>query len=260
MEDNNILAVVLAGGKSKRFGEDKNQTKLGDKTLLEHVSLKISNRYEEILIVSSHSIDTKKIKNVTIIPDCLDDFGPLAGVLSAMKWVKENQKSYQWIATFPSDTPFFETSIIDEYQKRIKIKESKFLSTDLNAGDFKESLCVFDDCDVISNKLVKLKVFEILNAILETGRHFKVSCIFTSHNANMGLDTKRILNESHSITIFPRNMGNKPLRYLLGEYLGFDNNEVKKLKKCNGRWVTICKTYPMTFFDEKDMYIKDMED
>jgi len=147
-----------------------------------------------------------------------------------------------------------------KYLKRIKIKESKFLSTELNAGDFKESLCVFDDCDVISNKLVKLKVFEILNAILETGRHFKVSCIFTSHNANMGLDTKRILNESHSITIFPRNMGNKPLRYLLGEYLGFDANEIKKLKKCNGRWVTICKTYPMTFFDEKDMYIKDMED
>mgnify|MGYP000011380426 FL=1 len=124
MEDNNILAVVLAGGKSKRFGEDKNQTKLGDKTLLEHVLLKISNRYEEILIVSSHSLDTKKIENVTIIPDCFDDFGPLAGVLSAMKWVKENQKLYQWIATFPSDTPFFEISIIDEYQKRIKLKDS----------------------------------------------------------------------------------------------------------------------------------------
>ena len=27
MEDNNILAVVLAGGKSKRFGEDKKQRK-----------------------------------------------------------------------------------------------------------------------------------------------------------------------------------------------------------------------------------------
>ena len=36
-----------------------------------------------------------------------------------MKWVKENQKIYQWIATFPSDTPFFETSIIDEYKKEL---------------------------------------------------------------------------------------------------------------------------------------------
>ena len=65
MEDNNILAVVLAGGKSKRFGEDKNKTKLGDKTLLEHVLLKISNKYEEILIVSSQSLGTQKTKNVT---------------------------------------------------------------------------------------------------------------------------------------------------------------------------------------------------
>ena len=124
MEDNNILAVVLAGGKSKRFGEDKNQIKLGDKTLLEHVLSKINNKFEEILIVSSHNLEIKKSENITIIPDCFDDFGPLAGVLSSMKWVKENQKHYKWIATFPSDTPFFETSIIEEYKKRIKLKDS----------------------------------------------------------------------------------------------------------------------------------------
>ncbi len=124
MEDNNILAVVLAGGKSKRFGEDKNHIKLGDKTLLEHVLSKINNKFEEILVVSSHSLEVKKIKNVTVIPDCYDDLGPLAGVLSAMKWVKESQKLYQWVATFPCDTPFFETSIIEEYKKRIKLNDS----------------------------------------------------------------------------------------------------------------------------------------
>jgi molybdopterin-guanine dinucleotide biosynthesis protein A len=124
MEDNNILAVVLAGGKSKRFGEDKNKIKLGEKTLLEHVLSKINNKFEEILIVSSHNIEIKKSENITIIPDCLDDFGPLAGVLSSMKWVKENQKQYKWVATFPSDTPFFEISIIDEYKKRININDS----------------------------------------------------------------------------------------------------------------------------------------
>ena len=124
MEDNNILGVVLAGGKSKRFGEYKNHIKLGDKTLLEHVLFKISNKFREILIVSSHNQEIKKLENVTVIPDCFDDFGPLAGVLSSMKWVKENQKHYKWIATFPSDTPFFETSIIEEYKKRIKINNS----------------------------------------------------------------------------------------------------------------------------------------
>ena len=124
MEDNNILAVVLAGGKSKRFGEDKNQIKLGDKTLLEHVLSKINNKFEEMLIVSSHNLEIKKSKNITIIPDCFDDFGPLAGVLSSMKWIKENQKQYKWVATFPSDTPFFDISIIEEYKKRININDS----------------------------------------------------------------------------------------------------------------------------------------
>ena len=124
MEDNNILAVVLAGGKSKRFGEDKNQIKLGDKTLLEHVLSKINNKFEEILIVTSHNLEIKKSENITIIPDCFDDFGPLAGVLSSMKWIKENQKQYKWVATFPSDTPFFEISIIEEYKKRININDS----------------------------------------------------------------------------------------------------------------------------------------
>ena len=124
MEDNNILAVVLAGGKSKRFGEDKNQIKLGEKTLLEHVLSKINNKFEEILIVSSHNLEIKKSENITIIPDCLDDFGPLAGVLSSMKWIKENQKKYKWVATFPSDTPFFDISIIEEYKKKININDS----------------------------------------------------------------------------------------------------------------------------------------
>ena len=41
MNDNNTLAVVLAGGQSKRFGEDKNQAKLGYITLLEHVLAKV---------------------------------------------------------------------------------------------------------------------------------------------------------------------------------------------------------------------------
>jgi molybdopterin-guanine dinucleotide biosynthesis protein A len=124
MEDNNILAVVLAGGKSKRFGEDKNQIKLGDKTLLEHVLSKINNKFEEILIVSSHNLEIKKSENITIIPDCFDDFGPLAGVLSSMKWIKENQKQHKWVATFPSDTPFFDISIIEEYKKSISINDS----------------------------------------------------------------------------------------------------------------------------------------
>ena len=40
MIENNILGIILAGGKSSRFGEDKSTTKLGNKTLLDHTVVK----------------------------------------------------------------------------------------------------------------------------------------------------------------------------------------------------------------------------
>jgi len=125
MNDNNILAVVLAGGQSKRFGEDKNQAKLGNLTLLEHVLAKVTKKFEKILIISNQNLNLKMLNSITIIPDCIQgNLGPLVGVLTAMKWIKKNNKQYQWIATFPSDTPFFDTSIIEKYKSRISLNES----------------------------------------------------------------------------------------------------------------------------------------
>ena len=125
MNDNNILAVVLAGGQSKRFGEDKNQAKLGNLTLLEHVLSKVTKKFEKILIISNQNLNLKMLNSITIIPDCIQgNLGPLVGVLTAMKWIKKNNKQYQWIATFPSDTPFFDTSIIEKYKSRISLNES----------------------------------------------------------------------------------------------------------------------------------------
>ena len=125
MNDNNILAVVLAGGQSKRFGEDKNQAKLGNLTLLEHVLAKVTKKFEKILIISNQSLNLKTLNSITIIPDCIKgNLGPLVGVLTAMKWIEQNNKQYQWIATFPSDTPFFDTSIIEKYKSKINLNES----------------------------------------------------------------------------------------------------------------------------------------
>ena len=125
MNDNNILAVVLAGGQSKRFGEDKNQVKLGNITLLEHVLAKVTKKFEKILIISNQNLNLKMLNSITIIQDCIQgNLGPLVGVLTAMKWIKKNNKQYEWIATFPSDTPFFDTSIIEKYKSRINLNES----------------------------------------------------------------------------------------------------------------------------------------
>ena len=106
MEHNNILPVVLAGGKSKRFGEDKSQAKLGGKILIDYILKEITKDFNEVLIVANNSIQHLNSEKIVKIEDHKKNLGPLGGIYSAMKWVKENNKKYQWIASFPSDTPF----------------------------------------------------------------------------------------------------------------------------------------------------------
>ena len=125
MDHNNILGTVLAGGKSQRFGEDKSQVKLGDKLLIDYILSEIIEEFNEILMVSNSSIDFKHSEKISVIEDIKKNLGPLGGVLTAMKWVKDNNKDYKWISTFPADTPFFKRSILQKFLQDIQLDESK---------------------------------------------------------------------------------------------------------------------------------------
>lgn len=146
-----------------------------------------------------------------------------------------------------------------KYLKRIKIKSPLFLERELSVNDFTDCLTIYDDCDCLTNKVIKRKVFELLNAVLETGRHTKTSVVFTSHTATNGLETKKILNEAHTIVVFPRTAGNRTLKYLLYDYLGFNKDDVKRLKNCDGRWVAVSKTFPMTYYSHTKAQIRGCE-
>ena len=117
MIENNILGVILAGGKSSRFGSNKADAHLGDKTLLEHTISKVEKNFLEVLIVSNNESIKINKKNVFLVKDfIIGQLGPLIGILSAMKWIEQNNKKYKWIATFPCDTPFFDDSIIEKFK------------------------------------------------------------------------------------------------------------------------------------------------
>ena len=125
MDLNNILGVVLAGGKSQRFGQDKSQVKLQDRLLIDYILNEIIGEFNETLIVANEPINFMKSKKISLTKDFKSGLGPLGGVLSAMKWIKENNKKYKWISTFPSDTPFFTKKELRYFYDNIKINESK---------------------------------------------------------------------------------------------------------------------------------------
>jgi hypothetical protein len=178
------------------------------------------------------------------------------------QYIEDYHKAYPKRMVFMFSSLLSDTTLDKlKYLKRMKIKEEKFLNTELTAQDFKESLCIFDDIDVIADKVVKKKVYQILNSLLQIGRHERVSVVFTSHLATCGQDTKIILAEAHNIVVFPRNAGARSLKYLLYEYLGFSKQQIKQLRNCSGRWVCIARTtYPMSFFSHTEAFIKQNED
>ena len=125
MDHNKILSVVLAGGKSQRFGQDKSQVKLKGKILIDYILSEIIDEFNETLIIANEPINFMQSNKISIIRDYKEGLGPLGGILSAMKWIKKNNKTYKWISSFPSDTPFFSKEELNIFYKKIKINESK---------------------------------------------------------------------------------------------------------------------------------------
>ena len=125
MDHNKILGVVLAGGKSQRFGEDKSQVKLYDKLLIDYILSEIIDQFNEILIVSNNQIKFKDAAKISKTKDAIEGLGPLGGILTAMKWVKDNNKDYQWISSFPSDSPFFTKNELKVFYNNIDMQKKK---------------------------------------------------------------------------------------------------------------------------------------
>ena len=152
----------------------------------------------------------------------------------------------QYHKTFPKNPVYLFSSLDDDEVldkvgvQRVKVDKT-LVGSGLEAKDFENSLVVFDDCDVITDKKVREAVLAISNSILEIGRHFKVSCFFLNHLPTAGKDTRRILNEAHQIVYFPHSGSAKGTNYMLTEYVGFDKDDIKMVKRMKSRWCCIFK-------------------
>jgi hypothetical protein len=168
------------------------------------------------------------------------------------QWKKQNPGGEVFLFSSLDD----DESLDDIKPQRIKI-DKKLVNEPIDTEVFKDSMVIFDDIDVIRDKDIKEAIYDILNSILEIGRHFNINCILTNHLPSNGKDTRRILNECHSITYFPHSGAGRQQRYFLENYAGLDIKEMKKIKKMKTRWATIFKTYPMCVMTEKSLFTFD---
>jgi chromosomal replication initiation ATPase DnaA len=173
----------------------------------------------------------------------------------SLMYINEYQKM------FPKNAVYLFSSLsqdntIDKVKnlKRVKLDE-KFYNTPFTIQSFKDCLLIFDDCETIKHPLLREKIKNITDLVLETGRHQNTWVIITSHVATNRERTKLILTEAHSVTIFLATIGGNSLEYLLKGYFGLNKQQIEKIEGLESRWVTIIKTYPMTVLYEKGFYV-----
>jgi molybdopterin-guanine dinucleotide biosynthesis protein A len=108
----NKTGIVLAGGFSSRFGQDKGLLSLADKPLIKHVLNSINNVVDERLVVVSSKTQKDKYSrvidgSVDILVDTTDAQGPLAGALTGFQ---EAHGKYSLLLA--CDAPFVSRDIL----------------------------------------------------------------------------------------------------------------------------------------------------
>jgi len=163
MSEHNILGAILAGGQSKRMGKDKLFLELNNKKLIEHTIDKVKKYLKKIIIITNQDNEFFFKNNLTTVKDCIEgQLGPLVGILTAMKWAKENLSKCSWIATFPCDTPFFPESIIKNFIEESEKKESLILCASSHGRKHNIfGLWSLDRYDKLKDDLINKKVRKV---------------------------------------------------------------------------------------------------
>jgi hypothetical protein len=135
---------------------------------------------------------------------------------------------------------------LDAFKKIIRINafNPEFLDECMDLDmetEFSDSLVIFDDIDCVVNKKTKEKIYGLLNKMLRIGRHFQISVAYLGHELYNSNDLKSILNESQTITIFPKFLNFKKLKYLFETYFGLSKEQIQKIRSLKDRSVTYIK-------------------
>jgi molybdopterin-guanine dinucleotide biosynthesis protein A len=98
-------AVIMAGGDSRRMGQDKANLLLGERTLLQSVAATLQPLFGEVII------SVRQPRPEIILPQVCDDpahSGPVAGLAAALE-----RATTPWIFAVACDMPFITPAVIE---------------------------------------------------------------------------------------------------------------------------------------------------
>lgn len=170
-------------------------------------------------------------------------------------WISNYLKVYK--RKFPKNKIYVLSPILDDpafaplKPEYVKI-DGSIVEDPLDVSEFKNSILVFDDIESIKNKDENQAIQHFRDSVLETGRHHNVEAICVSHVLLNGNSTKKMLNESNYIVVFPNSNFNA-IKNFCSRYIGMSRDDINWIKQCKSRWVCISKRFPTTLITENQI-------
>ncbi len=109
----NVTGVILAGGKSRRMGEDKRFLQVGEATLLDRAVSVMAKLFPEVLIVIAQDSLPLTVTGYMVYRDLIADCGSLGGLYTGLARATEKR-----IFVVACDMPFLNPGMIQWFVDR----------------------------------------------------------------------------------------------------------------------------------------------
>ncbi len=109
-----MLCIILAGGQSARFGDDKGLAELDGRPLIAHVAERLRAQTRGVVGVNAPADSPYASFAEVCVPDILSGrLGPLAGLHAALSWAKA--QGLARVVTCAVDTPFLPGDLVERF-------------------------------------------------------------------------------------------------------------------------------------------------
>ena len=112
-----ILGVVLAGGRSRRYGSDKAFAELGGVSLVHRAARTLLPLAGRVVVVAN-DLDRHSLEGMPVRPDLVGGLGPLGGLHTAVAWAAE--EAMRGVVVLATDMPFVPTPLLEDLASRLE--------------------------------------------------------------------------------------------------------------------------------------------
>ena len=171
------------------------------------------------------------------------------------KYVKNYAKLYPGnkiylLAGKPKDKKMDDLECVTRIPLNSELYDLKF-----DFENFKNSLIIFDDTDVIPDKKMCEYLRRFRDNVIQNGRSYGISTIAVSHILCNAKNTQTLHTECNKIVLYTK-IGAYQIQRYLKEYCLISPENIKKINAMSSPWIMINKsTVPTTVLSEHEIFI-----